>query len=47
MLGAIGLVLPLLTGVLPRLTVVAAAGLAFVMLSAIAFDVTRGNIAIS
>jgi uncharacterized membrane protein YphA (DoxX/SURF4 family) len=35
LLGALGLVLPLLTGVLPRLTVIAAAGLLLIQLLAI------------
>jgi putative oxidoreductase len=41
LLGAIGLVLPLATGILPGLTVAAAGGLAFVMLSAIVLHLTR------
>jgi len=40
-LGAIGLVLPPLTGVLPTLTVAAAGGLVAMMLLAILFHVTR------
>ncbi len=40
-LGAIGVVLPPLTGVLPTLTVAAAGGLVAMMLLAILFHVTR------
>lgn len=41
MLGAVGLILPALTGVLPWLTPLAAVGLASVMISAIVFHFTR------
>jgi uncharacterized membrane protein len=41
LLGAVGLVLPMLTGILPQLTVAAAGGLAVVMLSAIIFHAAR------
>jgi uncharacterized membrane protein YphA (DoxX/SURF4 family) len=40
-LGAIGLVLPLLTGILPWLTPLAAVGLMIVMLGAVAFHGSR------
>jgi uncharacterized membrane protein YphA (DoxX/SURF4 family) len=40
-LGAIGLILPLATGILPWLTVAAAIGLAIVMVSAFVFHLTR------
>ena len=40
-LGAIGVVIPALTGVLPSLTVAAAGGLVAMMLLAILFHVTR------
>ena len=40
-LGAIGVVLPALTGVLPQLTVAAAGGLVAMMLLAIVFHTTR------
>jgi hypothetical protein len=42
-LGAIGLILPALTGILPWLTVAAAIGLAIVMASAIIFHLMRGE----
>jgi hypothetical protein len=41
--GAIGLVLPAATGILPWLTVVAAAGLALVMAGALVFHLRRGE----
>lgn len=41
LLGAIGLILPMLTGIVPRLVVAAAGGLAIVMLSAIVFHARR------
>jgi|SRR5579884_476324 uncharacterized membrane protein YphA (DoxX/SURF4 family) len=40
-LGAIGLILPLATGIAPWLTVAAAIGLAIVMVSAAIFNVSR------
>lgn len=42
-LGAIGLILPALTGILPWLTPVAAIGLALIMVGAIITHVRRGN----
>jgi hypothetical protein len=42
-LGGLGLILPHLTGVAPRLTVAAAAGLSLVMISAAAWHATRGE----
>jgi uncharacterized membrane protein YphA (DoxX/SURF4 family) len=42
-LGAIGLILPALTGILPWLTPLAAAGLALIMLLALAFHLRRGD----
>ena len=42
-LGAIGLILPALTGILPWLTIAAATGLAIVMASAIIFHLMRGE----
>jgi putative oxidoreductase len=42
-LGAAGLVLPALTGILPWLTVAAAIGLAFMMVAAIIFHLARGE----
>jgi putative oxidoreductase len=42
-LGAIGIILPLATGILPWLTVVAAAGLVLVQVCAIAFHVARAE----
>lgn len=41
LLGGLGLVLPVLTGILPWLTPLAALGLALIMLFAIIFHVTR------
>jgi hypothetical protein len=41
--GAIGLVLPAVTGILPWITVLAAAGLALVMIFAAVFHVRRGE----
>ncbi|MCQ3976990.1 MAG: DoxX family protein [Anaerolineae bacterium] len=41
LLGGLGLVLPVLTGILPGLTLLAALGLALIMLFAIIFHVTR------
>jgi uncharacterized membrane protein YphA (DoxX/SURF4 family) len=41
LLGGLGLLLPALTGILPWLTPLAAAGLALVMLLAIGFHITR------
>ncbi len=43
LLGAIGLVLPALTGIKPRLTIAAAAGIMLVMISASIFHLTRGE----
>lgn len=43
LLGAIGLILPALTRILPWLTPAAAAGLSFVQVSAIVFHATRGE----
>jgi hypothetical protein len=43
-LGAAGLVLPGLTGILPRLIPLAALGLALVMAGAIAFDLGHGEL---
>jgi hypothetical protein len=43
-LGAIGLILPLATGVLPWLTIVAAVGLVAVQLLAAAFHVSRSEL---
>lgn len=42
-LGAIGLILPMVTHLLPWLTVAAGAGLALVMVSAAAFHLSRGE----
>jgi len=42
-LGALGLILPALTGVLPWLTIAAAIGLAIVMVAAIIFHLARGE----
>jgi uncharacterized membrane protein len=42
-LGALGLILPALTGILPWLTVAAAAGLALIQASAIVFHLRRGE----
>jgi putative oxidoreductase len=41
LLGAIGIILPMVTNIAPWLTVAAAAGLALVQVSAIAFHVSR------
>ena len=41
--GALGLILPMLTGILPRLTPLAAAGLSLLQVCAIAFHVSRGE----
>jgi uncharacterized membrane protein len=43
LLGAFGLILPAVTGVLPWLTPLAAVGLALVMILAIAFHLTRSE----
>jgi len=43
MLGAIGLILPLVTGILPWLTVAAAAGLVVVQISALIFHLSRNE----
>jgi hypothetical protein len=43
-LGAIGLILPLATGILPGLTVAAAVGLVLVQLAASAFHVSRNEV---
>ena len=43
LLGAVGLVLPALTGVLPWLTTLAAAGLALILLGATLVHVRRGE----
>lgn len=42
-LGAVGLILPALTGILPWLTIAAAIGLALAMVSAIIFHFMRGE----
>jgi len=42
-LGALGLILPGLTGILPWLTVAAAIGLAVIMVAAIIFHILRGE----
>ncbi|MEO7001293.1 MAG: DoxX family protein [Ktedonobacterales bacterium] len=50
LLGAIGLILPMLTGIVPGLVVVAAIGLALVQISAAIFHLARhegGNIAMN
>ncbi len=41
LLGGIGLILPMITGILPGLTVAAAIGLSIVMVSAAIFHLTR------
>ena len=41
LLGAVGVILPAVTGVLPWLTPLAAVGLALIMLSAIVFHLSR------
>jgi hypothetical protein len=46
LLGAVGLVLPLATGILPWLTVAAAVGLVLVQVSAGAFHLSRGEAAV-
>jgi uncharacterized membrane protein YphA (DoxX/SURF4 family) len=43
LLGAIGLILPALIGIVPVLTIAAAIGLALIMLFAIIFHVSRGE----
>ena len=43
MLGALGLVLPTLTGIMPWLTPLAAIGLALVMIGASVFNASRGE----
>lgn len=43
LLGGLGLILPLLTGILPWLTPLAAAGLALIMILALAFHAKRGE----
>jgi hypothetical protein len=43
MLGAVGLILPAVTGVLPWLTPLAAVGLALVMTFAVVFHLTRSE----
>lgn len=43
LLGGLGLILPLLTGILPWLTPLAAAGLALIMILAVAFHAQRGE----
>jgi putative oxidoreductase len=45
-LGAIGLILPLATGVLPGLTVAAAVGLVLVQVAASAFHVSRNEVSV-
>jgi len=42
LLGAIGLILPMLTGILPWLTVAAAMGLAVLQVCATLFHISRG-----
>ncbi|HEY7023090.1 MAG TPA: DoxX family protein [Ktedonobacterales bacterium] len=42
-LGALGLILPALTGILPGLTIAAAVGLAIIQASAIIFHLMRGE----
>jgi uncharacterized membrane protein YphA (DoxX/SURF4 family) len=42
-LGAVGLILPALTGILPWLTIAAALGLAITMVAAIIFHLARGE----
>ncbi len=44
LLGALGLILPAVTGLKPRLTALAAAGLALVMLLATGFHLMRGEL---
>ena len=43
LLGALGLVLPALTGILPRLTPLAAAGITVIMILATGFHLKRGE----
>ncbi len=43
-LGAIGLILPMLTGILPWLTVAAALGLVVLQVCAVIFHVSRGEL---
>lgn len=43
LLGGVGLVLPALTGIKPRLTIAAAAGIMLVMISASIFHLMRGE----
>lgn len=43
LLGAVGLILPAMTGVLPWLTTLAAVGLALLMISAIVFHLARNE----
>jgi hypothetical protein len=44
--GAVGLILPAATGIMPRLTALAAAGLAVIQLLAIPFHLYRGELGI-
>ena len=44
--GALGLILPMLTGIKPRLTALAAAGLATIQVLAIPFHLYRGEFGI-
>ncbi len=44
--GAVGLILPVATGIMPRLTALAAAGLALIQLLAIPFHLWRGEFAV-
>jgi hypothetical protein len=44
LLGAIGLILPMLTGILPWLTVAAAMGLAVLQVCATIFHISRGEV---
>ncbi len=44
MLGAIGLILPMVTGILPWLTVAAAMGLIVLQLCAVVFHISRGEL---
>ena len=46
-LGAIGLIVPWLTGIRPGLTPLAAAGLALVMVGAVIFTILAGDIAMA
>ena len=45
-LGAIGLILPLLTGILPWLTIAAAVGLVLVQICAAYFHLSRGEVSV-